>query len=172
MNIGIYVGILGMWLKASHLVRQVESCNTQGPETAEHGENTEAQVVPRRHQEEIVFTLWVTWVLTLHKIHKTLNESDDRAPFHPALSISHLCASFQRKGRPKNWRNNGKEEDWVILTWGPDQCSNTFCIWRIFYSTVLKSTVLIANVPGCFVHCSKLQLCSFFLPAIFILFSY
>lgn len=36
---------------------EVESCNAQRPETAEHGEESESQVVPGRQGEEGIFTL-------------------------------------------------------------------------------------------------------------------
>lgn len=68
-------GLISLRLRDSHLMWQVESCDAKGPEAAKHGENAEAQMVPRGHHEEIVFTLWITRVLTLHKTNKTLNES-------------------------------------------------------------------------------------------------
>lgn len=46
---------------------QVESCDPQWPEAAEHGEYTEAQVIPRGHHEEVVFALCVTRVVALWK---------------------------------------------------------------------------------------------------------
>ena len=44
---------------------QVEGGDAQGPEAAEHGEDAEAQVVPRGHHEEVVLTLCVAGVVTL-----------------------------------------------------------------------------------------------------------
>lgn len=54
-------------LRDLYLMRQVEGSNAQGPEAAQHWEYTEAQVVSRGHHQEVVLTLWVTWVLTLQK---------------------------------------------------------------------------------------------------------
>lgn len=53
-----------------YLMGQVEGGDAQGPEAAQHWKHTEAQVVSRGHQQEVVLTLWVTWVLTLQKVHK------------------------------------------------------------------------------------------------------
>lgn len=50
-----------------YLVGQVEGCNAQRPEAAEHGEDTEAQVVPWRHHEEVVLTLRITRVVALQE---------------------------------------------------------------------------------------------------------
>lgn len=46
---------------------QVEGCDAQRPEAAEHGEDTEAQMVPRGHHEEIVLTLCVARVVALQE---------------------------------------------------------------------------------------------------------
>lgn len=41
----------------SYPLGEVEGSNAQWPETAEHGEDSEPQVVPGRQREEVVFTL-------------------------------------------------------------------------------------------------------------------
>lgn len=41
----------------SHLLGQVEGSDAKRPEAAEHGEDTEAQVISGRHQQEGVLTL-------------------------------------------------------------------------------------------------------------------
>lgn len=46
-------------------MRQVERCDAQRPEAAEHGEDAEAQVISGRHQQEGVLTLRVTGVVAL-----------------------------------------------------------------------------------------------------------
>lgn len=46
--------------RQAYLMRQVEGRDTQRPEAAEHGEDTEAQVVPWGHHEKVVLTLCVT----------------------------------------------------------------------------------------------------------------
>lgn len=48
-----------------YLVRVVKGNDAQGPEAAEHGEDGEAQVVPRGQHHEVVLTLTVTGVVTL-----------------------------------------------------------------------------------------------------------
>lgn len=51
-------------------MRKVEGRNTKRPETTQHGEDTETQVVSWRHHQEVVFAFRVTWVLTLQKAQK------------------------------------------------------------------------------------------------------
>ena len=46
-------------------MRQVKGSNPQRPEAAEHGEDTQAKVVPGWHQEEVVLTFRVARVVTL-----------------------------------------------------------------------------------------------------------
>lgn len=46
---------------------QVEGRDAQRPEAAEHGEDTESQVIPWRHHEEVVLTLCVARVVTLQR---------------------------------------------------------------------------------------------------------
>lgn len=48
-----------------YLVRIIKSNNAQGPEAAKHGENRQAQVVPRGQNDEVVLTLTVTGAVTL-----------------------------------------------------------------------------------------------------------
>lgn len=48
-----------------YLVRVVKGNNAQGPEAAEHGEDGEAQVVPRGQHDEVVLALTVTGAVTL-----------------------------------------------------------------------------------------------------------
>lgn len=48
-----------------YLVRVVKGNDAQGPEAAEHGEDGEAQVVPRGQHDEVVLTLTVTGAVTL-----------------------------------------------------------------------------------------------------------
>lgn len=43
--------------EAPHLMRQVKGSYAEGPEAAEHGEDTEAQVISGRDQQESVLTL-------------------------------------------------------------------------------------------------------------------
>lgn len=43
-----------------YLMRQVKGSNSQWPETAEHGEHSEAEMISWRHHQEIVFTFGVT----------------------------------------------------------------------------------------------------------------
>lgn len=50
-----------------YLVGQVEGCNAQRPEAAEHGEYAETQVVPGRHHEKVVFALCITGVVALQE---------------------------------------------------------------------------------------------------------
>lgn len=40
----------------SYPLGEVEGGDAQGPEAAEHGEDGETQVVPRRQRKEVVFT--------------------------------------------------------------------------------------------------------------------
>lgn len=44
---------------------QVKGSNSQWPEAAEHGEHSEAKMIPWWHHQEIVFTLGVTRVIAL-----------------------------------------------------------------------------------------------------------
>lgn len=46
---------------------QVEGNDAQRPEAAEHGEDTEAQVVPWGHHEEVVLALCITRVVALEE---------------------------------------------------------------------------------------------------------
>lgn len=46
---------------------QVEGCNAQRPEAAEHGEDAESQVIPWGHHEEVVLTFCVAGVVTLQR---------------------------------------------------------------------------------------------------------
>lgn len=48
-----------------YLVRVVKGNNAQGPEAAEHGEDGQAQVVPRGQHDEVVLTLTVTGAVSL-----------------------------------------------------------------------------------------------------------
>ena len=56
---GLSGGALGVWLSVwrggvvCYLLGQVESSDAQGPETAEHGEEGQSQVILRDHQGEI-----------------------------------------------------------------------------------------------------------------------
>lgn len=47
------------------LMGQVEGCNAQRPEAAEHGEDAEAQVVLWGHHEKVVLTLCITGVVAI-----------------------------------------------------------------------------------------------------------
>lgn len=49
-----------------YLVRVVKGNDAQGPEAAEHGEDGEAQVVPRGQHNEVVLT--VTGAVTLEDV--------------------------------------------------------------------------------------------------------
>lgn len=88
-------------LRELYLMRQVESSDAQGPETAQHWKDTEAQVVSRGHHQEVVLTLWVTWVLTLQKVHKdTGNDklnSLSRAGYSTLVKFCTLLFPFQVK---------------------------------------------------------------------------
>lgn len=46
-------------------MRTVKGNDAQGPEAAEHGEDGEAQVVPRRQHDEVVLALAVAVAVTL-----------------------------------------------------------------------------------------------------------
>lgn len=48
-----------------YLVRVVKGNNAQGPEAAEHGEDGQAQVVPRRDHDEVVLALAVAGAVRL-----------------------------------------------------------------------------------------------------------
>ena len=51
--------------RTPYLVGQVESRDAQRPDAAEHGEDAEAQMVPRGHREEVVLALRVAGVVAL-----------------------------------------------------------------------------------------------------------
>lgn len=48
-----------------YLVRVVKGNNAQGPEAAEHGEDGEAQVVPRGQHNEVILALAIAGAVTL-----------------------------------------------------------------------------------------------------------
>lgn len=48
-------------------MRVAEGNNAQRPEAAEHGEDSQAQVVPRRKHQEIVLALALTGAVTLQE---------------------------------------------------------------------------------------------------------
>lgn len=48
-----------------YLVRIVKGNDAQGPEAAEHGEDGQAQVVPRRQHDEVVLALAVAGAVAL-----------------------------------------------------------------------------------------------------------
>lgn len=49
----------------THPLREVEGCDAQRPETAEHGEDGQAQVITRRNDNEVIFTLAVAGAVRL-----------------------------------------------------------------------------------------------------------
>lgn len=77
---------------------QVEGGDAQRPEAAEHGEDAEAQVVPRGHHEEVVLALRVAGVVTLP------GETDGRTRVSrglpPSLMRGSGPASLPGKCRP------------------------------------------------------------------------
>lgn len=55
----------GLRSPSLYLVRVVKGNDAQGPEAAEHGEDGEAQVVPRGQHDEVVLALAVAGAVTL-----------------------------------------------------------------------------------------------------------
>lgn len=55
----------GLRSPSLYLVRVVKGNDAQGPEAAEHGEDGEAQVVPRGQHDEVILALAVAGAVTL-----------------------------------------------------------------------------------------------------------
>ena len=92
-----------------YLVGQVEGGDAQRPEAAEHGEDAEAQVVPRGHHEEVVLALRVAGVVTLP------GEADGRTSVSrglpPSLTWGSGPPSLPGKCRPRRKR---KTQGWAL----------------------------------------------------------
>lgn len=70
--------------EGTHLMWQVEGGNAKWPETAEHREDAEAQVISGRQQQEGVFALWFAGVVTLIR--------DTSINSHEADSTNNYCS--------------------------------------------------------------------------------
>ena len=114
---------------------QVEGCNAQRPETAEHGEDTEAQMVPWGHHEKVVLALCVTGVVALQKEQmgmeqkKSINKGTTlscplklevqpgtRRSLQESCCCYYVCKYFSSKGSPQlrePLARTGREKPWV-----------------------------------------------------------
>lgn len=79
---------------------QVEGRDAQRPEAAEHGEDTEAQVVPRRHHEEAVLTLCVAGAVALQTEASSAGSAREAVtgPLCGARGVSRLRGPPSREG--------------------------------------------------------------------------